>query len=337
MSKKDDAWRKYLEHEKIVAGLLELTVDSSLGKFQKLRLTRMDTRELRFVADDSKGEKAVKRERDGCWRMSWKLPDGQQACAILGIEVQTEMDSVMPVRVAMEDVINYSNQAEEDTERARREREKMKRQRQRKSRESFLYPALPPKPLEMVVTLVIYTGKQAWNTGRSLRKMVKVHPPFSPKDVPGFQFRLLDLRRVPEKKLASCEKNSRSVIKYLKAHDDKEALRELLKGDRDFKRVLVDTARVIQAITGAKFKIPKHKEVINMCKAERELCKEAAQIAATIAEARGEKRGEKRGEEKGIAIYVTRLMHLGINKENIVKALAEDYKLPRVKALTYLQ
>ena len=50
----------------------------------------------------------MKRERDGCWRMSWRLPDGQQASAIPGVEVQTEMDPVMPVRVAMEDVINYT-------------------------------------------------------------------------------------------------------------------------------------------------------------------------------------------------------------------------------------
>ena len=275
---------------------------------------------------------------------------------------------------------DYSNQAEAETERARGERERSRRQGRGKARGTFLYPALPPKPLEMVATLVIYTGKRHRGACRSLRGMVKVHPPFTARDVPGFQFRLLDLRRVPEKMLVSCEKNSRSVIRYeviaklssqppsrrgamasslklsvvttlrfrsspslaafwrlggsfaitshLKAHDDKEALRELLKSDRDFRRVLVDTARVIQAVTGAKFKIPKNKGVMDMCKAERELCREAAKIA--------EARGEARGKKQGIMVYVARLMRLGVSKENIAKALAEDYSLPLAEALAHL-
>ena len=51
MSEKDDAWRKFLGHERIVAGLLELAVGQGSGKFRRLSLTRTDTRELRFVAD----------------------------------------------------------------------------------------------------------------------------------------------------------------------------------------------------------------------------------------------------------------------------------------------
>ena len=115
-----------------------------------------------------------------------------------------------------------------------------------------------------------------------------------------------------------------AITSHLKAHDDKEALRELLKSDRDFRRVLVDTARVIQAVTGAKFKIPKNKGVMDMCKAERELCREAAKIA------------EARGKKAGITVYVARLMRLGVSKENIAKALAEDYSLPLAEALAHL-
>jgi len=74
-----------------------------------------------------------------------------------------------------------------------------------------------------------------------------------------------------------------------------------------------------------------------MCKAEQELCKEAARKAAILGEKRGEKRGKKRGEERGILAYVGRLTRLGISKENILEALAEDFHLSHRKALAYLR
>ena len=321
MGTKDLAWKNFLEHEEIVKGLLELAVEPAQDQFQELTLRRMPTHEALFEKDGHQRQKAVGRERDGCWRMSWRQPNGQRAQAILGIEVQSGIDPSMAVRVAVADVMNYNAQAEAKVMEAKIESQEEMR--------DFLYPALPEKPLELVVTLVIYTGKQAWDARCSLRQMVDVPQPFTLDDVPGFQFRLLDLRRIPEKKLVNGEKNSRSVIKYLKVHEDKEALRRLVKSDEDYQVVLVDTARVIQAVTGAQFKIPNNEEYMNMCKAEQDLCDEAARL--------GEARGEERGIQQGIRVYVSKLRQLGVAEKDILAGLSEDFHLSLDKALEYLR
>ena len=318
MGNKDSAWQRFLMHEEIVEGLLELAVDVGHGMFPELNLQRMPTREIVFLKNRGNREKAVGRERDGCWRMTWKQPDGRQASAILGIEVQSDIDPAMAVRVAMEDAINYSTQAEEETE-------SRKGKGTGDGNGAFLYPGLPPRPLELAVTLVIYTGKRPWDAPCDLREMVGVPRPFLPDDVPGFQFRLLDLRRVPEKKLGTTEKNSRSVIKYLKVQEDKEALRKLLETDEDYQAVPVDTARVIRAITNASFKIPRNKESVNMCKAEQELCEEARN------------QGIAKGRDEGIQVYVSKLRRLGVAEEDILTALVEDFQLSTDQARAYLQ
>ncbi|MBQ6473120.1 MAG: hypothetical protein IJJ33_14135 [Victivallales bacterium] len=139
------------------------------------------------------------------------------------------------------------------------------------------------------------------------------------------------------------------MIKYLKVHEDKEALRQLVKGDEDYQMVRVDTARVIQAVTGARFKIPNNEEYMNMCKAEQDLCDEAAKLGEErgilIGEARGEERGiqigEARGKERGlkqgIRVYASRLRQLGVDEKDILAGLSEDFHISLDKALEYLR
>ena len=112
MSKVDLAWKKFLEHEEIVEGLLELAVSPEHGVFQKLGLRRTTIHEMLFSDDGHHGEraKAVNRERDACWQISWRQADGRSKHAILGFEVQSEIDPSMPVRVAMVNAMNYSSQ-----------------------------------------------------------------------------------------------------------------------------------------------------------------------------------------------------------------------------------
>ena len=131
------------------------------------------------------------------------------------------------------------------------------------------------------------------------------------------------------------------MIKYLKVYEDKEALRRLLETDEEFQEVLVDTGRVIRAVTGASFRIPRKKETMNMCKAERELCEEAEKIGETRGEEKGRKKGRKEGrkegEKRGILAYVSRLLRMNVSKEDLLDALCEDFRLSRKKAMTYLQ
>ena len=127
------------------------------------------------------------------------------------------------------------------------------------------------------------------------------------------------------------------MIKYLKVYEDKEALRRLLETDEDFQEVLVDTGRVIRAVTGASFRIPRKKETMNMCKAERELCEEAEKIGETRGKEAGRKKGRKEGRKEGILAYVARLLRMNVSKEDVLDALCEDFHLSRKNAMTYLK
>ncbi|MBQ6473544.1 MAG: hypothetical protein IJJ33_16270, partial [Victivallales bacterium] len=100
-------------------------------------------------------------------------------------------------------------------------------------------------------------------------------------------------------------------------------------------------ARVIRAVTGASFRIPRKKETMNMCKAEQELCEEAERIGETRGKEAGMqagmKAGRKVGKEEGILAYVARLLRMNVSRKDVLVALCEDFHLSREKALTYLQ
>ncbi|MBQ6473435.1 MAG: hypothetical protein IJJ33_15725, partial [Victivallales bacterium] len=95
-------------------------------------------------------------------------------------------------------------------------------------------------------------------------------------------------------------------------------------------------ARVIRAVTGASFRIPRKKETMNMCKAEQELCEEAERIGETRGKEAGMKEGMKEGEKRGILAYVARLLRMNVSRENVLDALCEDFHLSREQAMTYL-
>lgn len=63
----------------------------------------------------------------------------------------------------------------------------------------------------------------------------------------------------------------RKVMKFIKYSDNKQALRDMLDKDKSFETVSRETANVINAVTNSGLKISEDEEVIDMCKAIRDI------------------------------------------------------------------
>lgn len=338
MFDKDKAMKQLFRHNEVVAGTLNYVLASNEEYFQPSWFRDGNPNELAVVSDLLGIKKTKERHRDACRILAWES-DGQRNYLFLGIEHQSAIDPFMALRVAMLDVMNYDAQ-----------------------RELFLagYPKFPWKDglrkevlsqmragsvLHPVLTIVVYTGKEPWDAPCSLREMVPVGYPLVESDVPDFRMRLLSLREIPEKNLPHCEKNLRTVVKYLKYEDDPEGLAELLDSDADFKDVPVDAARVIEAITETEIEIPEQQEKVDMCKAQRELLKrqwEAGQLDGRKAGFQdGHEAGfqDGRNAEKlhGIQVFIATAKIANMPSGQIQDFLVRMYGLTQQEAAGYLQ
>ena len=310
MGKEDKALRRLFRHNEVVAGVLNHELTSGEAYFQPDWFTDGNPAEL-AVAKDLLNVKAKVKERvrDVCRILAWES-DGRRNYLFLGIENQSAIDPFMPLRVPAMNIMNYDNQRELFMD------QHPKFPWDAKLRRKVLSLMKEGKVLHPVLTIVIYTGKEPWDAPRCLKEMVPVNYPLEGTDIPDFQMRLLSLREIPKKMLPRCEKNLRTVVKYLQCEDDSDGLLEMLESDPDFKEVHADTVRAIEEITGAKIDFPPKQEIVDMCYAQKMLLKR-------------EREAERK---KGIQAVIATAKVANLPDDRILALLTQMYELTQEEA-----
>ena len=92
--------------------------------------------------------------------------------------------------------------------------------------------------------------------------------------IPDYKINLITPAGLSEEDLEKYHTEFRMVMKFIKYSDDKDALQKMLDSDETFKTVSRETANLINIVTNSGIEIKENEEVIDMCKAIKEIKEE---------------------------------------------------------------
>ena len=123
----------------------------------------------------------------------------------------------------------------------------------------------------------------------------------------------------------------RQCFQFLQYESDREALRQLLEGDKAYQRLSRDTFEMLSILSGERNLImnkgqydPDGKGGYNMCKAFDDMRLE------------GKREGIKIGENRGIKKMAWSMRSLGVSIDIILQAIMDSYHLSKAEAERYL-
>ena len=116
--------------------------------------------------------------------------------------------------------------------------------------------------------------------------------------VQDYKIQLIDPAKIKPEEFEKFSTSLREVLEYIKYSKDKKKLRKLVENNPRM-TMEVNAARVIQAVTGTKFRISEEMEVVDMCQAIDEM----------MADSRED--GMKEGMEKGMTLGLTKGLEKG--------------------------
>lgn len=116
--------------------------------------------------------------------------------------------------------------------------------------------------------------------------------------VQDYKIQLIDPAKIQPEEFEKFSTSLREVLEYIKYSKDKKKLRKLVENNPRM-TMEINAARVIQAVTGTKFRISEETEVVDMCQAIDEM----------MADSRED--GMKEGMEKGRIEALSNLLKKG--------------------------
>lgn len=282
--KQDSAMNEYVKQNEVFADILNMVLYQG-----KKVICKQDLKE----ADTTYGD----RRRDVLKACVMK-EDRKKRYVLIGIENQTRMDPIMPVRIMEYDAREYRRQIEI---------EQRKQKKEELEGGEFLSGVKKEIRLKPMITIVLLGSGERWEGARSLREMVEEMGEEESKLFQDYRINLLEPREVKEEELVNCESGVGKVLQVLKYSRKKEEMIEYLKREEN-QEVDEGTARVIEAITKIPMRV-KEEGGINMCKATEEYTKECKEI--------GKAEGEKIGTEKEKINTAKRMIADGMKDEII--------------------
>jgi len=248
-------------------------------------------------ADGSKGQK----KKTKAYSKKYRDIVRKVACgvnfAVVGIENQSEVHYLMPVRVMDYDVSEYKRQAAA-----------ISRKRKKKGTGSaeFLSKFSKEDRLMPCMTFVLYYGKD-WDGSKSLRELLDFAdiPEEFRKYVADYSVNLINVREI--KDTSVFKSDIRQVFDFIKYSEDKEKLRKLVESDEAY-RHMDETACEVMALYAKSDEIIRMLEnnedggEVDMCKALKDWAEEERAIGREEGERLGRAEGERLGRAEGETI-----------------------------------
>ena len=120
--------------------------------------------------------------------------------------------------------------------------------------------------------------------------------------VQDYKIQLIDPAKIQPEEFEKFSTSLREVLEYIKYSKDKKKLRKLVENNPRM-TMEINAARVIQAVTGTKFRISEETEVVDMCQAIDEMMADSRED--------GMKEGMEKGIEKGMTLGLTKGLEKG--------------------------
>lgn len=307
---KDTLQKRYLSDNERYADLINGFLFAGRQVVSASQLTEMDTQtgSRRLPGFIRKGRKRHQKYRDLIRKTAFGV-----SFAVIGVENQTEVDYLMPLRVMCYDAGEYEHQAADHRKTVR----KMKGL----SRAEFLSGFTKNSRLMPCMTLVLFYGEH-WDGSRGLHGILDF------RDIPGelrnmvndYRIQLLEIRKLSQTEVFRTD--LKQVFDFIRYSNDKKKLRELVQHDPAYREMEEDAYETAAVFTGAKelLEVKKFHEEggkINMCQA----------LTALIADGRSEGRilgrneGRMEGQLEEMLRIIRRMSEKGVEAFDIAKLL----------------
>ncbi len=277
--KEDTLFKRYLSDDTRYADLINGIEFAGEQVVHPEDLTDRDTQSGYHSARDGKNK-------------SPKVRDLIRKCAfgvnfaVVGVENQTQVHFLMPLRVMGYDLREYERQADEVR--------KVVKDSKNISREEFLSGFLQNGRLHPCISLVLFYGEE-WTGSRSLHELLDFSqmPEHFRRLVADYPLNLIEIRKLKHTEVFRTD--LKQVFDFIRFSSDKEQLRELVTKDPSYAELNEDAYDVIAQLTKAEelaaIKQFHEKEgKVNMCVALKEMLKDERE--------EGLKEGIKEGQNK---------------------------------------
>lgn len=267
MGAADAVTKAYMRENAIFADAFNYLIYGGRRVIDPNSLKELDTTEIALPFGDDKTDEAVQKYRD-ILKSAVIKEDKDAAYVLLGIENQTDIHYVMPVRNLIYDALQYGKQVSDVSAKHRKE------SGNGHNRGEYLSGFYKEDRLTPVITLVVHFGADAWDGPLSLHEMMSVDKPEIMQMVPDYRIQLIDPARMKPEDLMKFETSLREVMGYIKYSKDKEGMKTYMAGNS---RTMLErtAAQVIKAITNTPIEIPEGLEEVNVCEAIEEMMKDS--------------------------------------------------------------
>ena len=233
-------------------------------------LTPLDTTEIAVpYGDENKVQ--VQKYRD--LLKSWQVKtNGRAIYALLGTELESEVNYAMPVKTGLYDFIHYATQVETVRKSIRKS---LKKEKTPLTPGEFLSGFRKVDRLVPIVTLVLFLKDTEWDGPTHLWEMFDDTEAQLLSFVPDYRINLLAPNRIPKEDFEKFRTDVGPLLEYIKNQKDKEKLDEIMHENDHFRSVDSETASLINTITGSRLKFDTREEKVDMCKAIDDMRKES--------------------------------------------------------------
>ncbi|MCM1160668.1 MAG: Rpn family recombination-promoting nuclease/putative transposase [Roseburia sp.] len=163
--------------------------------------------------------------------------------AVFGIENQTEVDYLMPLRVMSYDIGEYEHQAEKQR--------KIVRKQKGISKAEFLSGFTKKDRLKPCITLVLFYGEN-WDGSKRLHDILDFRdmPEELQTMVNDYRIFLFEIRKLTDMEVFRTD--LKQVFSFMRYSNDKQKLRELVEQDQAYMEMEEDAYEAAAVFTGAK-------------------------------------------------------------------------------------
>ena len=262
----DKETKAYMRENEIFADAFNFFLYDGAQKIQPGRLRELDTTELIQLpgTDEKQLSEAIQKYRD-VLKSVVMMQDEKASYLLLGIENQTEVHYAMPVRNMLYDAMQYGKQVSELAADHGKHRAELKM-----TGAEYLSGFLKTDKLLPVITLVIHFSAAEWDGAKSLHEMMEWPDAHLKEYVQDYKIQLIDPAKIRPEEFEKFSTSLREVLECIKYSKDKKKLRKLVENNPRM-TMEVNAARVVQAVTGTKFRISEETEVVDMCQAIDEM------------------------------------------------------------------
>ena len=311
MGMPDIASKIFMKNPEVFADLFNFVIHDGKQEITEKMLNDKDSTALLILptkeetVDDNEGsekvkskqkDKGVQKYRDVFKELVIKK-DSSAEYIFVGEENEKEITYSIVPTVMTYDSLAYMEQIREIANEHRKSNEKGEGG-------EFLRGFHKEDKLKPVITVVVYWGTKEWDAATSLHELFDIKDKHYLKYVPNYNITLLKPMDIEEDDFSKFHTELGPVLKLVKHSENKNSIETCINSDLVYKDMSPQAVRLINAVTGANFKIRDGEERIDMSKGFEEIKEEYT------AEGRAEGRAE--GKVEGMISALSGLVEKGL-------------------------